>query len=691
MNRFEKAALFGSMFGRKFTPDRKLQQALIAEREKLMDIWEEGGTDWSPETHPDMGGNPDFNRRWNKAFNEKKEVEPRVIKGIPYPLYGSKPSWFPFRTQGMIDKAREADYVRGDNEDAWDENDWKTERALQNDRTREGVNNILNHYLDRHHGIVKNPYRHPADLEYIDGPHADYKGIVQKSLPWNTTADTDKVNELADETMFPDYKSPANRQKLFDQYYPYLDLAPSAKPSKKGPIAKAAAFGAMMGKMAAGDSLGVTAGQTSLFSGDKPPPVSQPTDSFRGSPDVRTSPTNSRSDPYPDMPLRGGPHNPPGYQPNSSTSIMMPSPAIRPGMGSYGGPGRNAAQNALSWNYGFGGSMGYPRKSFHTDLTNQLNSVGKFDDWNKRMGTIADDMSKNAPIRHVEWPGAGYGPPKPDSFDLERTRKSVSHSGELESMPPQGFSHNVTTSWRQPPSGRPTDVPYAYSRPENDSEYPSSFSSTNNTRVHELTHAGYQPYHKMFDLNPPTRYTDKAGKPLNGEFLSPNDERTAKELGATWTEVAQGARAFGDVTGNHMKGTYNFAPGMDMDYRELADLAKKYKVGDINTPAGQKFMQQALRNSTPDTSIKPINLRGPGVIDFNEEGARNARTQEERLRAEYPPQKFGPSHSGTGFISYPTPIPISESPNPVYKGYSQRGGAYGYPYGPERLPPGYGN
>mgnify|MGYP006919630190 FL=1 len=245
-----KAASFGGMFSSKFTPDRKLQQALMAEREKLMDVWEEGGTDWSPETHPDMGGNPDFDRRWSKAFNEKKEVEPRVIKGIPYPLYGSKPSWFPFRTQGMIDKAREAEYVRGDNEDAWDENDWKTERALQSDRTREGVNNILNHYLDRHHGIVKNPYRHPADLEYIDGPHADYKGIVQKSLPWNTTADTDKVNELADETMFPDYKSPANRQKLFDQYYPYLDLAPSAKPSKKGPIAKAAAFGAMMGKRA---------------------------------------------------------------------------------------------------------------------------------------------------------------------------------------------------------------------------------------------------------------------------------------------------------------------------------------------------------------------------------------------------------------------------------------------------------
>jgi hypothetical protein len=168
----------------------------------------------------------------------------------------------------MIDKAREADYVRGDNEDAWDENDWKTERALQNDRTREGVNNILNHYLDRHHGIVKNPYRHPADLEYIDGPHADYKGIVQKSLPWNTTAD--KVNELADETMFPDYKSPANRQKLFDQYYPYLDLAPSAKPSKKGTIAKAAAFGAMMGKMAGNPALEMYKKQQAERNGAKP-------------------------------------------------------------------------------------------------------------------------------------------------------------------------------------------------------------------------------------------------------------------------------------------------------------------------------------------------------------------------------------------------------------------------------------
>lgn len=247
MNRFEKAALFGNMFSRKFTPDRKLQQALLAEREKLMDIWEEGGTDWSPETHPDMGGNPDFNRRWNKAFNSKEEVEP---KAPPTPLHESKPSWFPFRTQGMIDKARDAEYLRSDNEEAWDANDWKTEMALRDDHTREGVNNILNHYLDRNHGIVKNPYKAPADL---DG-RVDYKGLVQKNVPWKPSTDIDNINALFEETQFPDYKSPANRQKLFDQYYPYLDLSPSAKPIKKGPIAKAAAFGAMMGKLAAGEA-----------------------------------------------------------------------------------------------------------------------------------------------------------------------------------------------------------------------------------------------------------------------------------------------------------------------------------------------------------------------------------------------------------------------------------------------------
>lgn len=239
-----KAASFGGMFSSKFTPDLKLQQALIAERDKLVDDWYNGDME-DYATHPDMGGNPDFDRRWNKAFNHKEEVEP---KAPPTPLYDSKPSWFPFRTQGMIDKARDAEYLRSDNEEEWDANDWKTEMALRDDHTREGVNNILNHYLDRNHGIVKNPYKTPADLADYS---ADYKGMVQKSLPWKTTADTDKVNELADETMFPDYKSPANRQKLFDQYYPYLDLAPSSKPSKKGPIAKAAAFGAMMGKMAA--------------------------------------------------------------------------------------------------------------------------------------------------------------------------------------------------------------------------------------------------------------------------------------------------------------------------------------------------------------------------------------------------------------------------------------------------------
>ena len=238
----KKAAAFGAMMGKralfssKFTPDLKLQMALIAEREKLVDDWENGDNlDWG--THPDMGGNPEFDRRWNKAFNEKKEVEP---KAPPTPLYDSKPSWFPFRTQGMIDKARDAEYLRSDNEEAWDANDWKTEMALEGDHTREGVNNILNHYLDRNYGVVKNPYRKPEDIK--DYP-PNYTDMVDKNLPWKMNTEPDVVNSLFEQSTFPEYNDPTNRQKLFDEYYTHLDLAPSAKPSKKGPIAKAAAFG----------------------------------------------------------------------------------------------------------------------------------------------------------------------------------------------------------------------------------------------------------------------------------------------------------------------------------------------------------------------------------------------------------------------------------------------------------------
>ena len=245
-----KAASFGGMFGRKFTPDLKLQMALIAEREKLVDDWENGDSlDWA--THPDMGGNPEFDRRWNKAFNEKEEVEP---KAPPTPLYDSKPSWFPFRTQGMIDKARDAEYLRSDNEEAWDENDHKSLLNLGNDFTREGVNKRLNHWLDRNHGVIRNPYKTPADLEDQAGGAFDYEGTIDDSMPWRDTTMNNTILDLGYEALESKYKKPANRQKLFDQYYPYLDLAPSAKPSKKGPIAKAAAFGDMMGKLAAGEA-----------------------------------------------------------------------------------------------------------------------------------------------------------------------------------------------------------------------------------------------------------------------------------------------------------------------------------------------------------------------------------------------------------------------------------------------------
>lgn len=248
-----KAAAFGAMmgkaalFGSKFTPDHKLQMDLIAEREKLVDDWYNGDMEDSA-THPDMGGNPDFDRRWNKAFNEKEEVEP---KAPPTPLYDSKPSWFPFRTQGMIDRARDAEDLRSDNDEAWDENDHKSLLSLGNDFTREGVNKRLNHWLDRNHGIIRNPYKTPADLQDQAGGAFDYEGTIDDSMPWRDTTMNNTLLDLGYEASESKYKKPANRQKLFDQYYPHLDMSPSAEPTNTAPVAKAAAFGAMMGKAAA--------------------------------------------------------------------------------------------------------------------------------------------------------------------------------------------------------------------------------------------------------------------------------------------------------------------------------------------------------------------------------------------------------------------------------------------------------
>lgn len=389
-------------------------------------------------------------------------------------------------------------------------------------------------------------------------------------------------------------------------------------------LEKAAAFGAMMGKRAAGDSLGVTAGQTSLFSGDKPPLPTQPApppSRFKYSPAAIPPPTVGPPAPYPSMPFRGGPYNPAGALPGASTHMRLP-----------GGYGPKATNLAMSNNYGNIFNAGYSRHDFHKTLTDQLGKLNKFDDWDKRMGTIADDMSNKAPIRHVEWPGSGYGLPKPDSFDQNITMDPGAKAGHIPSMPPQGYPNNVMTSWRQDPSGRPRNVQFTYAPPISngrENEFgvtnPASFNTGNNARVHEGTHGGYQKLPNINDyingMSRGTSYTDAAGKPLNrGDLsiqeeevarksgkgnLTPEDEKASTELGVVWNEVGQGARAFKDVTGKHLPGAYNFAPGMAMDYREMADLAKKYKAGDLNAPAGQRFMSQVLRNSRPNNPKNP--------------------------------------------------------------------------------------
>lgn len=647
MNRLEKAAAFGAMmgkralFGRKFTPDLKLQQALMAEREKLIDVWEEGGTDWSQETHPDTGGNPDFNRRWNKAFNSKEEVEP---KAPPTPLHESKPSWFPFRTQGMIDKARDAEYLRSDNEEAWDANDWKTEMALRDDHTREGVNNILNHYLDRNHGIVKNPYKAPADL---DG-HVDYKGLVQKNVPWKPSTDIDNINALFEETQFPDYKSPANRQKLFDQYYPYLDLAPPAKPSKKGPIAKAAAFGAMMGKRAA-EVVPPTASKPQVQ--DRAPRAPDP--SYIKD---YTDPNNSEKDIAQHANYVGGPHNRVGTLPSASTSPRAPFLA-----GPNGFREVENYSNFLDRNYSENGTLGSSRLKFHNDLSNQLDSSelpysgpkqsptgagvsraslinanrSAWPAWTKRTEELAKETHEKAPIRHINWTGENSpnGAPMlkgvPHQSDYRYGRAPVDYNpisnfnnilnGNYNKFPyaEQASKAVYNLSTKAPEANKQTlidisntihpgktSVQYSYSPKFSETEYnakfPRSFASQAGSDLHEATHAGWQDNNPW--KRPSVTPTGKTGNPIRsgaiGSYRFPSNVSTAvAEAGAVFNEVGQGARAFKDVTGKPLQGSYEVAPDVEMDYRELGDLAKKYKPSDLNSPAGQIWLRRALANS----------------------------------------------------------------------------------------------
>ena len=471
-------------------------------------------------------------------------------------------------------------------------------------------------------------------------------------------------------------------------------------------LEKAAAFGAMMGKRAAL----LKHADASLFP--------KPTKSYPESSAEPSAKVQLMGKSYPNMQLRGSAINPAGALSGATDQPRLPSGY----QGNEHTPATDAAANAKRWNYSRGldpiteerfkgdpSSLGQARHSFHTNLTNQLKDANKFDDWNKRMGDISDEQSNQAPISHVEWPSKGYGPP----------RKTPGYSGPHSSIlsPPSpigktkpGEKPGIMNTDIRPKGGNSYAVPYSYSPAgwggprQKKYGYPDSFVAQNNVRLHELTHTGYQNDFKG------SAYTDSSGKPLalagsgapsrlsllagSGapSRLSPNDLSTVLELGATWNEIGQGSRAFKDVTGKHMEGTHSFAPGMDMDYREMAELAKKYKVGDLHAPAGQKFMQQVLSKSKSDTDAKRVDLNNPNIRNFNNEAANAAEAHfrknldlpynesdpdafQASLRAKYPDRyglvKPGPKFNAKGFITYP-----------------QQDGSYlpygGYPYGPSR-------
>lgn len=462
-------------------------------------------------------------------------------------------------------------------------------------------------------------------------------------------------------------------------------------------LEKAAAFGAMMGKRA----FLIKSADAAFFPKQtKSPPVSSAEPSAK---------VQLKGKSYPNMQLRGSAINPAGALPGATDQPRLPS----------GYQDTDAADNAKRWNYSRGldpiteerfkgapSTLGQARHSFHTNLTNQLKDANKFDDWDKRMGDISDEQSNQAPMSHVEWPSKGYGPPRktPGSWSSNQiVGYSEPHSSILRPPSPIGKTKpgekpGIMNTDIRPKGGNSYAVPYSYSPAgwggprQKKYGYPDSFVAQNNVRLHELTHAGYQNDFKG------SAYTDSSGKPLAlagrgaPSRLFPDDLSAVQELGATWNEIGQGSRAFKDVTGKHMEGTHSFAPGMDMDYREMAELAKKYKVGDLHAPAGQKFMQQVLSKSKSDTDAKRVDLNNPNIRNFNNEAANAAEAHfrknldlpygeedpdalQASLRAKFPERyglvKPGPKFNAKGFITYP-----------------QQDGRHlpygGYPYGPSR-------
>lgn len=276
----------------------------------------------------------------------------------------------------------------------------------------------------------------------------------------------------------------------------------------------------------------------------------------------------------------GGTSNKVGTLPSASTQVRLPfSP--------YQGP--DFADNFMRTNYSHEGNLGKSRLKFHQDLSSQLNYNGPkqsptgagvsrsqlinnnakgdmWGPWNKRMGEIADQVSKEAPIRHIHWTG-------------ETDPQGEKNGPHMSYMPQASQGMNQRASGSSYNYNQNNRMPYMYvPSVENNpdfSSFPKSFKNQNLIRAHEATHAGWQ---------------DDSMASISNKF-------PASEAGAVFNEIGQGARAYKDVTGKPLQGSYKFAPEVEMDYRELGDLAKKYRPTDLNSPAGQLFMKRILENS----------------------------------------------------------------------------------------------
>lgn len=402
-------------------------------------------------------------------------------------------------------------------------------------------------------------------------------------------------------------------------------------------LEKAAAFGAMMGKRAGAPGI---PGNSTIFNA----PVQHTEANLPNQPTVVA----------PQSAIMGGRHNRVGTLPSATTEPRVPliggaDLSKKPSLshfsnGSWNSGSEaferllkprnsnpmislntNAYNNFLHNNYSRSGyyrnPMGVSRGRFHNDLRVSLDhlddtfgSDGKnLERWDKRMGELASEVSNKAPIPHVQISGE-------DNF--ARTVKNPPFSRS--SLEPHAAFANLTKpmgigSLFNPLTYMPSQdrVQYAYTTGV-DAPFKKTIPTftDNLIKTHENTHAGYQNMENVtkFTNNkgvvagPQSRFSIINRAPNNSSTIVGDQvdelntvmpaQKTTHEAGAVFNEIGQAARAYRDVTGKRLEGHYRFSPNTGMDYSELGDLAKKYKPTDLNSPSGQIFLRNILKDST---------------------------------------------------------------------------------------------